>query len=123
MNVVCGREFTSKKKAGRTGPFGSSKSGRLDCELARAFGPEPGILGGLGDLHYGCGSERVAGSVCLRSDFIELPDSPDPFPSQDRQGKLFGEGVGAGHLLCPPRFGIAIYLVSGASQTGDALAV
>jgi hypothetical protein len=65
----------------------------------------------------------VAGSVCLRSDFIELPDSPDPFASQDRQGKLFGEGVGAGHPLCPPRFGIAVDLVSGASQTGNTVAV
>src|ERR1700731_1733738 len=92
-------------------------------ERALTLGPQPRFLGCLGDLHNGRGSERVAGSVCLRSDFIELPDSPDPFASQDRQGELFGEGVDARHLLCPPRFGIAVDLVSGASQTGNTIAV
>jgi len=38
--------------------------------LPHAFGPEPGVLCGIGDLHKGGGSERVTGSVCLRSGFM-----------------------------------------------------
>ena len=71
-------------------------------ERALTLGPQPRFLGCLGDLHNGRGSERVAGSVCLRSDFIELPDSPDPFASQDRQRKLIGQGAGAGHRPATP---------------------
>src|ERR1700730_8861858 len=56
------------------GKRAAREGGRLNCELPRAFGPEPGVLCGIGDFHQGGGSERVAGSVCLRSDFIEMPD-------------------------------------------------
>jgi hypothetical protein len=46
MNVVCGREFTSKRKPGEQG-HSEAPGCRLNCELPKAFGPDPSFLGGL----------------------------------------------------------------------------
>src|SRR3954454_20328153 len=69
-------------------------------------------------------SARVSCPVSFGGGYVELPNRCDAFARQHLQCEIFGQGLEPGHRgLTPLRVGIAIDLIPGGPQPGDAVAV